>query len=87
VPCFADKSGIHPCHVGELPPHLAALNSMAVRSMSLAVEAALTGDRDLLYWSVAYDPLTAAALSLQEIRDMVDELFEAEKGRMPQFRD
>jgi alpha-galactosidase len=87
VPCFADKAGVHPCYVGDLPPQLAALNSMAVQSMSLAVEAALTGDKEMLYWSVAYDPLTAAALSLQEIRDMVDELFEAEKSRMPQFRD
>jgi alpha-galactosidase len=87
VPCYADKSGVHPCYVGDLPPQLAALNSMCIQSMSMAVQASLAGDKDLLYWSLAYDPLTAAALSLQEIRDMVDELFEVEKRRMPQFRD
>ena len=68
-----------------LPPQLAALNNMCINSTTMAVEAALSGDRDLLYWAVAYDPLTAAALSLQEIRDMVDELFEKEKHLMPQF--
>jgi alpha-galactosidase len=71
--------------VGDLPPQLAALNNMCVHSTSMAVRAALTGDRDLLFWSVAYDPLTGAALSLQEIREMVDEMFEAEKHLMPTF--
>jgi len=85
VPCFADGSGIHPCHVGSLPPQLAALNNMVVQSLEMAVDAALTGDRDLLYWSIAYDPLTAAALSLAEIRAMVDEMFEVEKDKMPTF--
>ncbi|MFO8008527.1 MAG: alpha-galactosidase [Candidatus Brocadiia bacterium] len=87
VPCYADRSGVHPCHVGELPPQLAALNSMAVRSTSMAVEACLRGDKDMLYWSVLYDPLTAAALSMKEIRDMVDELYAAEKDEMPTFGD
>jgi len=87
VPCYADKGGIHPCYVGDLPPQLAALNSMAVQSMNMAVQAALIGDRDLLYWSIAYDPLTAAALSLQETRDMVDELFEKERRLMLQLTD
>ena len=85
VPCYADRSGVHPCHVGDLPAQLAALNSMSIRSLEMAVDAALTGDLDLLYWSLAYDPLTAAVLSLEEIRAMVDEMFEAERHTMPQF--
>jgi len=84
VPCYADRGGIHPCYVGDLPPQLAALNNMAVQSLMMAVQAALTGDRDLVYWSIAYDPLTAAALSLREIRDMVDELLAVEKDRLPE---
>ena len=58
---------------------------MAIQSTNLAVEAVLTGDREMLYWAIAYDPLTSAALSLQEIRDMVDEMFEREKDWMPTF--
>ncbi len=85
VPCYADRGGVHPCYVGDLPPQLAALNNMAIQSTNLAVEAVLTGDREMLYWAIAYDPLTSAALSLQEIRDMVDEMFEREKDWMPTF--
>jgi alpha-galactosidase len=87
VPCYAEKGAIRPCYVGELPSQLAALNGMAVASTSMAVEAALTGSKDLLYWSIAYDPLTAAALSLQEIRALVDEMFQAEAHLMPTFDD
>jgi alpha-galactosidase len=85
VPCYAEKNGVRPCCVGELPAQLAALNSMAVNSASMAVEACLTGDRDLLYWSVLYDPLTAAVCSMQEAREMVDEMFEKGKNQLPTF--
>jgi alpha-galactosidase len=85
VPCFADDSGIHRCFVGDLPPQLAALNSMSVNSTAMAGEAILAGDLDMLYWSLAYDPLTAARLSLAEIRVMVDEMFQKEKHLMPTF--
>jgi alpha-galactosidase len=87
VPCYADKGGVHPCFVGDLPPQLAALNQAQVASLEMAVEAALTGDREMLFWSIVYDPLTAAALSMQEARDMFDELFEKEKHLMPAFAD
>jgi alpha-galactosidase/6-phospho-beta-glucosidase family protein len=33
----------------------------------------------------ALDPLTSAMLDLRRIRQMVDELFEAEKDYLPQF--
>jgi alpha-galactosidase len=85
VPCYADRSGVHPCHVGELPPQLAALNAMATRSLMMALDAILAGDEQMLYWSLCYDPLTAAALSLGEIRDLVDEMLEVERDRMPTF--
>ncbi len=85
VPCYADRAGLHPCHVGKLPPQLAALNAMSTRSLMMAVRACLEGDRDMLYWSVLYDPLTAAALGMEEIREMVEELYEAEREDMPTF--
>jgi len=87
IPIYADGAGLHPCHVGDLPPQLAALNNMQVNSLVMAVEACLTGDREMLYHSLAYDPLTAAVLSLQEIRRMVDEMYEKEKHLMPTFED
>ncbi len=85
VPCFVDRHGINPCFVGDLPPHLAAVNRSNVAVQELAVKAALAGDRDMAFHAIAVDPLTAAVLSLEEIRQMVDEMFEAEAGWLPQF--
>jgi alpha-galactosidase len=52
----------------------------------MAVEAALTGDREMVFHAIAYDPLTAAVLSLAEIRKMVDAMFEKNKNYLPQFK-
>ncbi|HSV32372.1 MAG TPA: alpha-glucosidase/alpha-galactosidase [Atribacteraceae bacterium] len=79
VPCLVDRQGIHPCYVGDLPPQLAALNRTNVNVEELAVQAVLRRDRDMAYYAVALDPLTSAVLSLEEIRQMVDEMFEAER--------
>jgi len=86
VPCYVDKHGINPCFVGDLPPQLAALNKMNISVQEMAVKAALTKDKEMAYYAIAYDPLTAAVLSLGEIKDMVNEMFEAEKTVLPQFK-
>jgi len=85
VPCIADGRGVTPCHVGELPPQCAALNRTNINVQDLAVRAALAGDRHLAFLAVAFDPLTAAVLSLDEIRKMVDEMLEAQKPWLPRF--
>lgn len=85
VPCLIDKNGINPCYVGELPPQLAAINRTNVNVQSLIVEAALNRDREAVYHAVMVDPLTSALLTLDEIRKMVDEMFEAEKKWLPDF--
>jgi len=86
VPCVADRSGITPCCVGELPPQLAAINRTNVNVQELTVQAALLGDRRAAFHAVAMDPLTAAVCSLQQIQDMVDQMFEAEAEWLPQFQ-
>lgn len=86
VPCFVEKGGVKPAFVGELPIQLAALNQMVVQSQEMAVEGILEKNRDMIYYSLYYDPLTAAILSLEEIREMADEMFEAEKEYLPDWR-
>ncbi|NPV08951.1 MAG: alpha-galactosidase [Anaerolineae bacterium] len=85
VPVYADRNGFNPIHVGALPPQCAALVSANVASEEMAVEAALTGDPVLAYQAIAYDPLTAAVLSLAEIKEMVRELFQVNEPHLPQF--
>lgn len=85
VPVYADKQGFNPIHVGPLPPQCAALNNISVAVEEMAVEACLTGDPGLVYHAVAYDPLTAAVLSLAEIKKMVVEMLERNKDYLPTF--
>lgn len=86
VPVFVDKEGFHPVHVGALPPQCAALDQVNVMVEEMAVEAALTGDPTLVFYSIAYDPLTAAVLSLAEIKEMVNEMFEQNRDYLPGFK-
>lgn len=77
VPCLVDGSGVHPCHVGDLPPQLAALNRTSVNVQELAVKAALEGDREALYHAVQVDPLASSVLTLAQMRQLSDELIAA----------
>jgi alpha-galactosidase len=86
VPILASQRGLTPMHVGPLPSQLAILNDINARSEELAVEAALSGDPQMVYHAIAFDPLTAAVLSLKEIKSMVDEMFEASWEWLPQFK-
>jgi alpha-galactosidase len=64
---------------------VAPLNRITVASEEMAVEAALTGDPRLVYQSIVYDPLTAAVLSLEEIKEMVEEMLDQNRDYLPQF--
>lgn len=86
VPVLADRRGFNPIHVGSLPPQCAALNNINIASEEMAVEGALRGDPELVFYAVAYDPLTASVLSLSEIRNMVREMLEKNKKHLPQFK-
>ena len=86
VPVVADRNGFNAIHVGALPPQCAALNQVSVAVEEMAVEAALTGDPMLVYHSVCYDPLSAAVLSLAEIRKMVAEMLKKNRDYLPQFK-
>lgn len=86
VPVLASRRGLEPIHVGKMPPQLALLSGTSAQIEELAVAGSLTGDREMIYQAICYDPLTAAVCSLREIRDMVDEMFEANKDWLPQFK-
>ena len=85
VPCFVDNVGLHPTPVGALPPICAALNQSNLSAQGMAVQAALTGDREMAFHAVFVDPLTSALLAPSEIKAMFDELFEANRQWMPEF--
>lgn len=86
VPVLASKRGLDAMNIGELPAQLALLNNISARCEELAVEGALKGDARMIYHAIAFDPLTSAVLSLGEIRDMVNEMFAANKEYLGHFK-
>ena len=86
VPVYVDKAGFHPIHVGALPLEIALLTQLSSGIEELAIQGALTGDTITVYRAIAYDPLTAAVLSLAEIKDATNELFAQNKDYLPQFK-
>jgi alpha-galactosidase len=85
VPIYVDRLGLHPTVVGELPPQCAALNMTNILVQGLTVEASFRGDVEMVMQAVALDPLTAAVLTLKEIREMTAEMLEAQRKHLPQF--
>lgn len=86
VPCLVDRTGIHPCYVGKLPVQLAAMNMTNVNVQLLTIEAARTKKKEHIYHAAMLDPHTASELSIPDIMKMVDELIEAEKEWLPEYK-
>ena len=86
VPCLVDRNGIQPCHVGALPPQLAAPIRNTVNLHELVLEAFFTGRKDHVYHAAMMDPHAAAELTLDEIYAMVDELIAAHGTVLPKLK-
>lgn len=86
VPCLVDKSGVQPCVIGDLPEQCAAMNRTNINVQLLTIEAAKTLKKDYIYQAAMMDPHTAAELSIDEIVAMCDDLIEAHKGWLPEYR-
>ena len=86
VPCLIDGKGIHPCHVGNLPVQLAAMNMTNINAQLLTINAAVTKKREDIYMAAMLEPHTAAELSIDEIKAMVDELIEAHGEYMKDYK-
>jgi len=86
VPCLVDGSGIRACHAGRLPVQLAAMNMTHINVHLITIEAAVTKKKEHVYHAAMLEPHTAAELSLDDIRAMVDELLEAHKVWLPEYK-
>ena len=74
--------GAHPLPVGALPPELVGLQADLVRSQQMAVDAALSGDRELLLKAIVAHPLVS---SLHGARAAMEELLDRQAAWLPQF--
>ena len=85
VPCLVDGMGIHPTHIGHLPPVLAAMNMTNINTQLLTIEAARTKKKEDILRAVMLDPHTAAELSIDDMAKMVDEMVEAHGSYMAMY--
>lgn len=86
VPCLVDRNGIQPCHVGDLPPQLAAVIRNTVNVHELTLEGFFQRRRDHIYQAAILDPHASSELTLDEIYALVDDLFEAHGKMVPNLR-
>lgn len=84
VPVLADATGLRPCHVGDLPPQLAATCAPHTAVQNLTVRAALEGRREHVYHAAMLDRHASSVLSLDEIAALVDELIAAHGDALPE---
>jgi alpha-galactosidase len=85
VPCLVDGNGVQGCYVGELPEVLAAYNRTNINVQLLTIEAALQLRRDRIYQAAMLDPHTASQLTIDQIRNLVDDLIEEHGDWLPKF--
>ena len=53
---------------------------------NLAVEAAMEKSKEKVYRALCFDPLTSAVCSLAEIREMTNQLFEANRDYLKDYK-
>lgn len=77
VPCLVDASGVQPTRIGALPPQLAALNRTYLSANDLVVRAATEDEPRHIRHAAMTDPATAAALTVDQIWQLCDDMVEA----------
>ncbi|MER5596583.1 alpha-glucosidase/alpha-galactosidase [Streptomyces sp. NPDC002265] len=77
VPCLVDALGVQPTRVGSLPPQLAALNRTYLSANDLVVRAAIEDDPRHIRHAAMTDPATAAALPVEDIWRLCDDMVTA----------
>ncbi|MDW8061998.1 MAG: hypothetical protein RMJ00_04795 [Nitrososphaerota archaeon] len=85
VPCMVDDRGVHPCYIGNIPPQCAALNRMNINVQELAVRAIIERSRERVFQALLMDPLTNSLLTIEEIRKLTEEMFEAQSRYLPRL--
>lgn len=77
VPCLVDSLGVQPTRIGALPAQCAALNRTYLSMNDLVVRAAVEDDPRHIRHAAMTDPATAAALTVEQIWDLCDDMVRA----------
>lgn len=85
VPIMVDRTGLHPCFVGDLPEQCAAINRTNINVQLLTLKAAETLKKEYIYMAALLDPHTSSELSIDDTRALVDAMIEAHGDWLPKF--
>jgi alpha-galactosidase len=86
VPVLADGEGIHPCRVPWMPEHCLALNRTNVNVQAVALESIRHRCKEDAWHAVMLDPMTAAMVDLDTMREMFERLWAAEGELLGEYR-
>lgn len=86
VPSVATRKGITCTERTTLPPQLEILVNNTALMEELAVRGAIEGNPNYIFHSILFDPLTSAVLSMDEIKNMVQEMFDKNKAFLDYFK-
>jgi len=81
--CIVDKRGLTPIVTGDLPKCFLGLTLHILNWQELTVDAALSGDKDLLYQAILASPYVH---DMKAAKKIMDELLTAHAEFMPQFK-
>lgn len=85
VPIMVDENGLNPCYVGKLPDQLAALNLTHIAVHNMTIKAATSLKKEDVYMAAYLDPHTRDQLTMDEIKALCDDLFQAHGDWLPKF--
>ncbi|GAB6138799.1 6-phospho-beta-glucosidase [Halanaerobaculum tunisiense] len=80
--CYIDSEGAHPLNVKPLPAKIKGLLQVVNEYEALTVEAGVNGDYDAALQALLTHPLVDGAIA----KPLLDELIEANKDYLPQFK-
>jgi len=80
VPCAVDMHGVYPLHFGDMPRPLTGYMQRILDEHELAVEAAMTFDRDTLRKAFL---ASMVSVSIPDVDACIDELLAAEREYLP----
>jgi alpha-galactosidase len=86
VATIFNRNGATPTYFGRLPAQCAALCDWHMRMYDLAATACIEKSKEAAVLALMLDPHTASVCCPEEIRNMTNELFEAEKEFLPGFK-
>ncbi|NWF65376.1 MAG: hypothetical protein HXY38_13845 [Chloroflexi bacterium] len=82
TPVMVDGAGIHPVHMGDLPPAIAELCRREIFVSQLCVDAAMEGSREKALQCLLLDPVIT---DIEQANLILDDYLKAYKEHLPQF--